>query len=90
MRFEVTQLDTLLDFYNSKIWRHKRAAILKRDGYMCVHCKRYGRLRSATTVHHIKHLDEYPELALTDSNLVSLCAACHNAEHPERGGFRRY
>lgn len=77
-----------MDFYNSYAWKIKRKAILRRDGYLCQNCKRYGRLREAMTVHHIKHLEEFPELALVDSNLVSLCAKCHNKEHPEKGGFR--
>lgn len=75
-------------FYQSPRWELKRRAILRRDGYMCQECKRYGRIRQATTVHHIKHLDEHPELAYTDSNLVSLCANCHNKMHPEKGGRR--
>ena len=57
------------DFYTSSAWKAKRAAILSRDGYQCQRCKRYGRLREATTVHHIKHYDEYPELALESDNL---------------------
>lgn len=76
------------DFYQSKAWKRKREWILRRDGYRCQDCKRYGRMRQATTVHHIKHLDQYPELALTSSNLVSLCDACHNKRHPEKGGRR--
>lgn len=70
--------------YTSAKWKRKAAAIKKRDGYMCVHCKRYGRMRPAQVVHHIKHVDEYPELAYVDSNLESLCIACHNKEHPEK------
>lgn len=70
--------------YNSQKWRRKRAAILRRDGYMCRYCRRFGRTREATEVHHIQHADEYPELAYTDANLVSLCHACHNAQHPEK------
>ena len=35
-------------------------------------------------VHHIKHVDEFPELAYEDNNLVSLCQACHNKAHPEK------
>lgn len=76
-------------FYLSKKWKRKKAAILKRDGYLCQHCKRYGKAVAATTVHHIVHLDTSPELALKDENLVSLCAKCHNEQHPEKGG-RRY
>ncbi|MBR1540702.1 MAG: HNH endonuclease [Clostridia bacterium] len=71
-------------FYNSIIWKHKRACILKRDGNMCQHCKWYGKRTDADTVHHIKHLEDFPELGLEDSNLISLCNSCHNKEHPEK------
>lgn len=72
-------------FYLSPEWKAKRAYILQRDGYMCRECKRYGRAKEATTVHHIKHLDEFPELALDDDNLISLCVTCHAKFHPEKG-----
>lgn len=75
-------------FYKSKKWKHKREIILRRDCYQCQDCKRYGRKRQAITVHHIKHLDEFPELALNNNNLISLCADCHNKRHPEKGGGR--
>lgn len=75
-------------FYKNPKWISKREKILKRDDYLCRNCKRFGRIVSAKTVHHIKHLDEYPELALTDSNLISLCSNCHNKAHPEKGGRR--
>lgn len=76
-------------FYSSKAWARRRAAILKRDGYLCANCKRYGRMTEAVTVHHIKHLDAYPELALEPDNLISLCNACHNKAHPEKGGAHK-
>ncbi|MDE6706851.1 MAG: HNH endonuclease [Oscillospiraceae bacterium] len=76
-------------FYKSAVWKRKRAVIMRRDGYQCQDCKRYGRLREAVTVHHIQHLDEHPELALQSENLISLCAECHNKRHPEKGGRRR-
>lgn len=72
------------EFYKSKKWKRKRQQILRRDGYQCQDCKRYGRIREATEVHHIKFLEFFPELALDDDNLVSLCHACHNARHPEK------
>ena len=72
------------NFYLSTTWKAKREAILCRDGYMCQECKRYGKQRQATTVHHKKHFDEYPELALDNDNLISLCEACHNKAHPEK------
>lgn len=72
--------------YKSRKWKRKREAILSRDNYMCKECKKYGKVKEAVTVHHIKHVDEYPELAFKDSNLESLCQACHNKKHPEKGG----
>lgn len=79
-------------FYLTPRWQRKRAAILRRDKYQCQECKRYGRMREAKEVHHIKHLDDYPELAFDDSNLISLCSACHRKMHPEKGtrGAKRY
>ena len=77
-------------FYDSAKWKQKREKILKRDGYKCCECRRYGRVDrdgvpiAATTVHHIKHRETNPELSLIDSNLISLCEACHNKRHPER------
>jgi len=70
-------------FYHTTAWRKKRRAILKRDHYACQRCRRQGRYTPATTVHHKRHLKDAPELALTDGNLESLCAACHEEEHPE-------
>ena len=81
--------------YTGARWLRKRAAILRRDGYKCRWCARYGRAVPAKIVHHLKEADEYPELAYTDSNLVSLCQACHNKAHPEKvaavygGRYRR-
>jgi len=71
-------------FYKSKEWLRKRREILRRDNNECQKCKRSGRYSKAKTVHHKKHLKDRPDLALTDSNLESLCDPCHNEEHPEK------
>lgn len=79
-------------FYRSKAWRKVRAMALQRDGGMCVACMdrfRRGEMtkpRRATMVHHIKPLEERPDLALDLNNLASNCDACHAREHPEKGG----
>lgn len=78
------------EFLETKAWKRKRKYILRRDKYQCQYCKRYGKNREATIVHHIKHYEDYPELGLVDSNLISLCPGCHNKQHPEKGGARRY
>lgn len=68
-------------FYRSTLWKKKRTRILKRDKYCCRECRRYGRNRDATTVHHVNPLMDSWELRLIDWNLLSLCGVCHNAMH---------
>ena len=68
-------------FYKSKAWKRKRAKILRRDEYMCQESKRYGKTVPATTIHHVYQIEYYPELALEDWNLISLCETQHNAMH---------
>lgn len=76
--------------YTTQKWRTKRKNILRRDKYCCQICKRFGRSRQATQVHHIKPADEYPEKAFDDENLISLCHACHNKQHPEKSKARKF
>ena len=71
-------------FYKSSNWLHKRKQVLERDNYECQRCKSKGGFSPATCVHHIKHLKDRPDLALEEDNLVGLCDACHNLEHPEK------
>lgn len=78
-----------MDFYKTQRWKNKRERILRRDGYLCRECKRFGKMVQATEVHHIKHADEYPELIWVDDNLISLCKGCHNKKHPEKGTASR-
>lgn len=78
-------------FYKTKAWRNARWMALGRDMHMCVECMaayerhEISEPRPATVVHHIKPRKEYPELALELNNLQSLCDACHNKKHPEKG-----
>lgn len=69
------------NFYKSKTWETVRGSVLRRDGYICQRCKRYGRMRGAAHVHHINPLEYYPEYATARWNLISLCLQCHNTLH---------
>lgn len=69
-----------------KEWREK---VLRRNKYLCQECLRYGKKTPATIAHHIKPIDEYPELKYDINNGKALCLACHNKLHPEKGGWRR-
>lgn len=72
-------------FYNTTAWKRCREIVLIRDNYLCQGCLRNGKITPANTVHHIKHLEDHPELALDIDNLESICPPCHNKEHPEKG-----
>ena len=78
------------EFYVSGAWRKLRADVLKMDRCECQRCKAMGRYRKAVVVHHVAHLKDRPDLALSvvgddghTRQLVSLCKACHEAMHPE-------
>jgi len=68
-------------FYKTKKWRKKRNRILKRDGYKCQEAKQFGAYEEATTVHHIYPLEEYPELAYEEWNLISVSGKRHGTFH---------
>ena len=83
-------------FYDSAKHRAWRAAVLRRAGYLCEECRRYGRVDRdglpvrATTAHHVMPREEYPELQYRAENGRALCEACHNRCHPEKGKRGRY
>lgn len=67
-----------------------RAHVLKQHNNECQICKSKGRYRKAVIVHHVKHLKDRPDLALSvydpDTNerqLLSVCKRCHEDLHPE-------
>lgn len=85
LEIDTTSKETRALFYNSKEWKQKRLEIIRRDNYECQWCKAEGRVtvggESALEVDHIKELEDYPEYALDDDNLRTLCKECHNKRH---------
>ena len=67
--------------YKDKRWRSKRDTALRRDKYECRNCKRFGITTTATVVHHVWFLRDYPKWWLCLWNLISLCDKCHNKMH---------
>lgn len=66
-----------MGFYHKPAWRKIRLVALQRDNYLCQECLRKKKITPATEVHHIRPLEDYPELGLELSNLESICWACH-------------
>ena len=71
-------------FYKSGRWVRLRAAVLRRDGYMCQVSRRYGKRTEATTVHHVFPRDEFPEYQWEPWNLISVAGDVHDQLH-DRG-----
>lgn len=77
-------------FYSWPEWRALRQEVLRLDSYECQVCKARGRYRRGRIVHHVQHLQERPDLALSiwdpdtgARQLVTVCKACHEEAHPE-------
>jgi 5-methylcytosine-specific restriction enzyme A len=82
-------------FYDSRDWKQLREEVKKRDNYECQECKRQGlvflntdelnksgkRKKIKLVVHHIKELEDHPDLALEIDNLETVCVNCHNKIH---------
>lgn len=58
-------------------WQKKRLEILDRDGFACQLCKDK---ESTLHVHHLKYIGDNP-WDTPDSLLITVCEACHEAEH---------
>lgn len=98
--------DELWRFYKSKDWIRLKESILKENHYECAECRkrgiitrydigRNGEKKLLSTVHHVRHVRDYPELAMSKTfrdpatgrimtNLIPVCKACHNRLHPEK------
>ena len=103
---ELIEKDELWRFYKSKDWIRLKTSILKAAHYECAECRRQGKItrydigedgqkKLVSTVHHVCHVKDHPELALSrtyrdletreeKANLIPVCKACHNKLHPEK------
>ena len=92
--FRLQQLQSLIAsnreflFYSWPERRALRPQVLRMDHFECQVCKRSRRYSAAKLVHHVKHLKERPDLALSvwdgaERQLISVCKSCHEKLHPE-------
>ena len=77
-------------WYNSSDWGAVREAVKQMDHCECLVCKAMGRHSPARYVHHVKHLRDRPDLALSvydpdtgERQLICVCKDCHEMLHPE-------
>ena len=72
--------------YKGGRWKAARARALRRDGYRCRECRRYGKRVEATHVHHVWPVEDFPEYAFEAWNHLSLCLGCHDKMHDRLTG----
>jgi 5-methylcytosine-specific restriction protein A len=65
-----------MNVYDDRRWRRVRLLHLK-DEPLCRHCASKGLVVAADMVDHIVPLTVNPDGKYDDSNLQSLCNACH-------------
>ena len=95
---ELIKKKALWKFYKTPEWIALKEQVLRDNHYECTICKSRGKItrydmkkdgsrKLIQTVHHVKYVKDHPELALTRSNLIPVCKACHNKIHEaERNG----
>lgn len=98
-------------FYKTPEWMRLKRSVLKAGHYECAECRKLGNItrwdldkdgvkHQLSTVHHVMHVQDHPELALSRTyrdrvtgeekvNLIPVCKACHNKLHPEKMKHRR-
>lgn len=91
---ELMAEDKMYKFYKSRAWIELREQVMLEHHHECYKCRAKGKITKADMVHHVNHVTDRPDLALTQytiddegnkvANLIPLCNACHNLEHPEK------
>ena len=75
-------------FYAKNVWRQMAGFVRNFDRNECQICKKRGKYSRGFIVHHIKHLEDRPDLALSlfdeatgERQLITLCKKCHEEQH---------
>jgi 5-methylcytosine-specific restriction protein A len=76
---------TATPFVESKAWRKLRLVALRRDHYRCTACGADVRGSGQARIDHVLPRSSHPHLALTLSNVRTLCPSCDNQSHREKG-----
>jgi 5-methylcytosine-specific restriction endonuclease McrA len=76
-------------FYSTPEWKALRRRAVARDRFTCTKCGAPVHAKGASRVDHIVPVKARPDLALTLGNLRTLCVACDNKRHAEKGGHNR-
>ena len=86
------------EFYWTEDWRELKEYVKDFYHNECQECLKEGIYTKAECVHHVNEVRARPDLALSmyyidgegnqQINLMPLCNACHNKQHPEKNKSR--
>lgn len=74
-------------FYDSAKWRQKSARVMSHYNYVDQVKKRFGKMIQADIVHHALPLEDFPEYAYHNDNLIPVSRATHRALHNDDGSL---
>lgn len=79
-----------IEFYTGGEWKRLAEQVRAMDRHECQLCKARGRYCKGVIVHHVLHLKDRPDLAMSIYNpdtkerqLITVCKVCHEQLHPE-------
>lgn len=78
-----------MSMYKTERWKRLRSQVVKRDRWTCTSCGRSVKGKGESRVDHIIKVKDDPSKAWQVSNLRTLCSACDNARHAEKGGHQQ-
>ena len=64
--------------YGTAEWAEFRRKVCERDGHKCRRCGESTTRKRGMHVHHIKPVEQYPELIMDMDNAALLCKKCHD------------
>ncbi|WP_305178087.1 hypothetical protein [Faecalibaculum rodentium] len=75
-------------FHDKTRWKKRSRMILSRDNYLdMVALRFFGIRQEADMVHHIYPVEDYPEFAYAEWNLISTSRKTHNRLHYADGSL---
>ncbi len=71
-------------FYSSSKWKRVCRSVWTRDNSSCRHCGQKHTPGRRFEVHHVGSVRDFPDLRLSEDNLVLLCNPCHRLVHSKK------
>ena len=82
-RIESEQTERNNKFYKTYRWQKLSNEKRREVNYRCEICRALGKLEGVDEVHHILSINERWDMRLDYTNLLAVCASCHDVIHKQ-------